>query len=72
MRGPNGSDPWGMARGRQPVVNRGANPPALHRRLARPRVPGDQQQYPLAAGYRPLQRKVDRVVRAVEIVAMKV
>ena len=72
VRGPDRGDPRRMARSRQPVVNRGPNSPALHRRLARARVAGDQQQDPLAGSDRPLQRPVDRAPRRVEAVAVKV
>ena len=46
MRAPDRGDPRRVARRREPVVDRGADSPALDRRLARPRVAGDQQQRP--------------------------
>ena len=46
MRAANRGDLPRMARRRQPVVDRGADPPALDRRLARAGVAGDQQQRP--------------------------
>ena len=45
----NRSDSRRVARSRKPVVDCGADPPALDRRLARPVVAGDQQEDAVAA-----------------------
>lgn len=72
VRSPYCGDSRSMARRRQPVVHRGSNPSALHRRFARPRVTGNQQDDPLAARDCPLESKVDCSISAVEIVAVEV
>jgi len=61
-----------MARCREPVVNRGADAPALHRGLPRAVVTGDQQHDALAASNRLLESPVDRRPSAVQVHAVKV
>ena len=61
MRAANGGDIRRMARRGEPVVDRRADPAALHRRLARAMVAGDQQDDALATGNRLFEAAVDRV-----------
>jgi hypothetical protein len=56
---PDGSDFVGVARGCEPVVDRGADPPALHRRVARAMVTGDQEDDALTAADRLLETALD-------------
>jgi hypothetical protein len=72
MSSTNGGDAAGVARGRQPVVNRGADLPALHRRLAGTVMAGDEQHDPVAPRDRQLEQVVDCIPCLVEIVAVKV
>jgi hypothetical protein len=72
MSPPDGSDGGGVARGRQPIVNRGPDLASLHRRIARSRMAGDEEKHPLACGDRPLQARVDCVPRLVQVEAVKV
>ena len=65
-------DRSGVARRRQPVVDRGPDFPALDRRIARPVVPRDQEYDALAPGDGSLQPAVDRGPGAVEIVAVQI
>ena len=48
VRPAHSSDARGMARGGEPIVNRGADSPALDRGSARAVMPGDEQQDPVA------------------------
>ena len=68
----NGGDSAMVARGREPVVDRGANAPALDRGIARPGMTGDQQQHPFAVNDGGVQRPVDRLPGAGEVVAVQV
>lgn len=61
-----------MARRRQPVVDRGADPTALDRRLAAPLMPGNQKHDAISGVDRLLERSVDRFPRPVEVMAVKV
>ena len=72
MRLTDRSDPRRMSRYGQPIVDRGANPPALDRRITFSGMAGDQQQDPFAARDRGFERAVDRLPRLVEIVAMEI
>ena len=72
VSGPDGGDIRRVSRGRQPVVDRGSNSPALDRRVPGPRMAGDQQDHTLAGLDRPFERQVDRAPCAVEIVAVEV
>ena len=69
---PHGGDTSGMARGRQPVVNRGPNSSTLDRRIARAMMTGDQEHDPVAARNRLIKPAVDRDPRSVEVHAMQV
>jgi hypothetical protein len=62
----------GMPRGGEPIVNGGANPPALHRRRIRTMMAGDQQHDAIAAVDRLLNNAVDGCPRCVQIHAMKI
>jgi len=72
VRGADRGDPGCMTRNRQPIVDRGANPPALDRWAIGPGVPRNQQQHSIAGADRPLQGGVDRAPRVGEVVAMQV
>lgn len=72
VRAANRGDPRGMTGRSQPVVDRSAYPPALHRRLARPLMAGNQEDEPVAGVDRPFERKVDRLPCTIEIVAVQV
>jgi hypothetical protein len=61
-----------MSRGREPIVNRRANFPALHRRLAGTVMAGDKQNDPVSPRDRLLERMVDRIPCSIEIVTVKV
>jgi len=67
-----GGDVRGMARGGEPVVDRGADPPALDRRIARPVVTGNQQHHAVAGRYGAFETTVDRLPRAIEVHAVEV
>ena len=54
---PDGGDAAGVARGGQPVVDRGADLAPLDRRLAGPMMAGDQQHHAVAARDRLLERR---------------
>src|SRR5437868_12336970 len=66
MRAAHRGDRGRMARDREPVMNRGADPAALDRRIAGAMMAGDQQDDPRAVRNRALQRAVDRGPGAVE------
>lgn len=68
----NGGDIRGMARGREPVVNRGADLAALDRWLAGAVVAGNQQHQPVARGNGSLKAGVDCAPGGVEVHAVKV
>ena len=61
-----------MTGNRQPVVNRGANPPPFEARLAASFMARNEEQNPVARRDRSLQRMVDRFPGAVEAVAVEV
>jgi hypothetical protein len=67
-----GGDPCRVARGSQPVVDRGANLAALDRRLARPMMAGDQEHDAVAAGNRLVEAAVDCMPGAVEVHSVEV
>lgn len=62
----------GVPRGREPVVDRGANLAPLDRRLARTMVAGDQQHHALAPGDRLIEAAIDGVPGSVEVHAVKI
>jgi len=62
-----GGDIGGVARRGEPVVDGGADTPALDRRIARPVVAGDQQQHAVPGRNRLLKPTVDRLPRAIEV-----
>ena len=66
MSAANGRDFGRMTRGREPVVNRGADPAALHGRSTGTVVAGNQQEDTLAGGNRSLERAIDRVPGGIE------
>ncbi len=68
----NGGDPRRVARGVQPVVNRGPDFPPLHRRSAGAGVARDQQQHSVPRGYRTLQAEVGRAPRPLEAQSVEV
>ena len=68
----NRRDAAGMARCREPVVDRRADLAALDRRLARTMVSGNQQNDPVAASDGGLQAAVDRPPCLVEIHAVQI
>jgi hypothetical protein len=72
VRVPNRGDIRRMARGFEPVMDRGPNPPSLDRRIAWPVMPGDQQQHAVAASDRLFETAIDCSPRGVEIHAMEV
>jgi len=72
MRASNGGDLRRVAGCGQPVVDGSADPPALHRRVARPMMAGDQQDDTVAGADRLLERAVDRGPCAVEVQAVQV
>jgi hypothetical protein len=72
VRGSNRGNPRSMARRCKPVVNRGADSTTLDGRLACPSMTGNQQNDAFIARNRPLQRNVDRIVGAVEIVTVEI
>jgi len=72
MRATNGRDTTGVPRRCQPIVHRRADLSALHGRLARAMVAGNQQHYPFLPRNCLLKVAVDRFPRRVEGVAMKV
>ena len=72
MRASNGGDLRRITGGGQPVVDGSADPPALHRWVARPMMAGDQQHNTVAGADRLLERAVDRGPCAVEIQAVQV
>src|SRR5688572_13333140 len=72
MGAPDGGDPRRVARCREPVVDRGPDPPSLDGRLAWPLMAGDQQHDAVAGGDRLLQDGVDRAPGTVEIMAVQV
>jgi hypothetical protein len=68
----NRGDPGGVARRGEPVVDRGADPATLNRRLARPVMAGDQQNDPDAVRNRPIEAEIDRPPRGLEVHAVKI
>jgi len=72
MRTANRRDSGCMARCGQPVVDRGPDPAALHRRLASAVMAGDQEQEPVAAPDRLLERAVDRAPGGIQRHSVKV
>ena len=68
----NRGDAPGMARCREPVVDRRADLPALNRRLTRTMVSGNQQNDPVSPGNRILEATIDRTPCLVEIHAVQI
>ena len=69
---PHGGDISGMTRSGEPVVNGSTNAAALHRRIARPVVTGDEEHDAIAARNRLLEAAVDRCPGRIEIHPVKV
>src|SRR4051812_3486357 len=72
VRAADRGDARGVTRGREPVVNGGANLAPLDGRLSRAMMPRDQQQNSVAARDRLLESPVDRTPRRIERHAVKV
>ena len=72
VRAPDGSDPRRMPRGRQPVVDRGADLAPLHGRIPGSRMAGYEQDDAIPGRNRPLQSPVDGSPGLVQRQAMKV
>lgn len=72
MGASNGGDLPSVAGGREPIVDGGANPPSLHRRVARPGMAGDQQKHPLGINERICKRAINRLPGALEVMAVQV
>ena len=72
MRSPDGSDFLSVPGGGEPVVDGSADPSALDRRLARPRMAGDQKQHPFPVNHRPFQRGIDGPPGSVQTMAVQV
>lgn len=72
MRAAHRGDLARMAAMGQPIVNHGTDFAALHWRFSAPFMPRHQQQDPLSARDRLLQRAVDRRPGPIEAVSMKV
>ena len=72
MRSANGGDVAGMARCREPVVDRPADRPTAQRRLAGTLMTGDQENHALAQLRRDVERAVDRTPSAVEAHSVKI
>ena len=72
VRVPDRGDIRRVARRFEPVMHRRPNPPALDRRIARPVMPGDQQQHAIAASDCLFETAIDCLPRGVEIQAMEV
>src|SRR5690349_32811 len=72
MSGADGGDFAGVARGCEPIVDRGADGAAADRRLARALVAGDQEDKAIAARNRLLERTIDRTPCAVEAHSVEV
>lgn len=70
--GPHRRDARGMAGCSQPIVHGRANSAPFERRLALPFMAGNQEQNPIAARNRALQRPIDRFPGAIEAVAVQV
>jgi len=62
-----GGDIRGMARCGEPVVDGGADTPALDRRIAGPVMAGNQEQDPIAGRNRLIEAAVDRLPRAIKV-----
>lgn len=69
---PHRGDCAGVARSRQPVVNRSPDLAAPNRGLALPRMAGDQQHDTVAGGNRPVEPEIDRIPSPVEVEAVKI
>lgn len=72
MGTPDSGDLRRVARGCQPIVNSGADLASLDRRVARPRMSGDEEKDPVASGDCPLKTSVDGFPRLVEVEAVQV
>ena len=72
MGAPDRGDLPSVAGGREPIVDCGANAPALHRRVAWAGVASDQQQHPLGVNERIFERAINGLPGALEIMAVQV
>ena len=72
VRAPHGSDVRGVARSREPVMDRCPDAAALDRRIAWTMMPRDQQQQAVAASNRLIKPTIDRTPCGVEAHAMEV
>jgi len=61
VRTANRGDTVGVARCGKPIVHRRSDLAALDLRVPRPMVTGDEQNHPIAAVNRLLERPVDRI-----------
>lgn len=66
MRASNRGNVVGVAGGREPVMDDGADRSAADRRLSRAMMPGDQQNEAIAARNRLLEAAVDRAPGSVQ------
>jgi hypothetical protein len=64
---PDGGNVCSMARGRQPVVNRGADAASLDRWIAGPVMAGDEKDHALAMPDRLFKSTIDCCPRTIEI-----
>ena len=72
MGATNRGDFVSVARGREPVVDRRADPPALDRRIAGPGMAGNQQKHPFTVNEGVFQRPINGLPGAIQIMAMKI
>ena len=67
-----GGDSHSVARRRKPVVDGGANPPALDWRIARPSMAGNQQKHALTVNKRMFKRAINGLPCALQVMAVEV
>ena len=72
MGSADGSDARGMAGRRKPVMDRRADTAPLNRRVARPMMPGDEEDYAVAGIDCLLKRAVNHGPGAVEVKPVKI
>jgi hypothetical protein len=72
MRPADGSNVSSMARGSEPIMDGGADAPALDRRLTRAVMTGDQENDAVAACNRLIEATVDRDPSRVEVHPMEI
>ena len=67
-----GGDSHSVARRRKPVVDGGANPPALDWRIARPSMAGNQKEHPFTVNKRLFKCAINGLPGALQVMAVEI